>query len=131
MRSSEQSQELSLQPILHLLLTMYCVLGLFGSIWISDEFDDYRAVAIVFVGIPALTFFHLLHKYAKGWNERWSIAHKVLILAILIPFSWGQVLLLNAIGNGEEKKAHYSSIKQAVPVKVSKGPLGILYKKRW
>lgn len=112
-------------------LLAYCLCGLYGALWISDEFDMLRLALVAFVGTPAIALFQALYHYVPYWGNRWPITHKFVLLAILIPFTWGNVICLNAVGQEKSEHVNFTPIARTMPVKVARGAFGLLYKKRW
>ena len=120
--------------ILLMALGIFFVTGSYGSIWLSDEFDEWRRILNI-VSIP-LTILFLIHAPYK--INFYQEEKNLFFLFILILFSthvWGNILLINAFSKDEhtiiniveqtdEKKFTYQ-------MAYKRGGLGLLYRPRW
>lgn len=116
-------------------LFFYCLVGAYGALWISDEFDEARAMLFGFFAIPfAITFFTLcLMEPKRVFNSSkliWWIYG-----VLFATFSWGHILMINALTSSKTQgvRVLYKDIEQdrAMSLSLRKGGLGMLYRLRW
>ena len=113
------------------LLSLYIGLGLFGVLWISDEFDYERSIIFGFLGIPAVILLFTLVSFKENWwvetvKQFWS-----LVGVIIICFSWGVFLVLNAISSDNTAVVNLTVKEEKLSVAHKRGGFDWLYKQRW
>ncbi|MFK7823876.1 MAG: hypothetical protein AB8G05_06960 [Oligoflexales bacterium] len=114
---------------------IYLLIGIYGALWVSDEFDRERGIFYAFFALPLGIFWpYTLFLYPKYWQERPHFRQFVLGL-ILVSFSWGGVLLVNAVSGS--KPVTYTRLtksrveQRSLAVAYRRGSLGWLYRVRW
>ncbi len=125
-----------MRPLTIFLLSLYCVLGTYGSLWISDEFDAFRQGFFAFLAIPlAFLFLFITTYFPQFWRRRRKL-QRVHITIMMLAFAWGHVLLLNAVTGGRTERLHDvqqtdEEDKKPMLSMRARGGLGILYRARW
>lgn len=117
-------------------LALYNLLGCYGSVWISDEFDSERTAVFAFGLIPLSLFFFA--SWAAGtisWRRIPVVLGWVVGVQILIA-SWGQLLLANALLDPKPVTLNTVSVreskeKSSLSFARKKGGLGWVYRLRW
>lgn len=114
---------------------LYLLIGLYGALWVSDEFDWERGYFYAFFAVPLGVFWpYTLFLYPRYWQERPHFRQFVLSL-ILVSFSWGGILLVNAVSGS--KPVTYTRLtksrveQRSLAVAYRRGSLGWLYRVRW
>jgi hypothetical protein len=106
--------------------------GLLGIILFVDEFDDIRMTAASFVGMPAVVAWFFLRFHYPVTLIQWKKLRFALLLAITCCFGWGNILLLNAVGDGQQPVEVAQQIGSVTgSVAHLRGPLGIIYRPRF
>ena len=109
----------------------YVASGFFGTLWLSDEFDDIRWAMYTVVTVPATTVFFSFWAFVDGWWRKWPRVFWMLFLTMILTASWGNFLLLNAIDDNQETLVSQTLEERAVNMAYFRGGFGWLYRKRW
>ena len=115
-------------------LALFLLLGLYGSAWISDDWDVLRLQAMTYIGMPALVLYYWVMTVYPAYREEHDILFRVHILSLLIVFASGNYLLVNALTAGSDSLRRNVAVqndKSVVTVATHKGGLGHLFTKRW
>lgn len=114
-----------------LMMLAYVLVGLVAALAISDEFDQERASFLGFFAVPLATmvigptFFYpdvrVKYPYTFWWGA----------VLMTLSFSWGYVLLLNAVSEDQEGVVVATRVdpRQVLDFDQKRGGLGHLY--RW
>jgi hypothetical protein len=114
------------------LMLLYAGAGVFGALWVTDDFDELRFAAMTFVGVPALALHILLRLVSGAWHRRWKKTYAALLLAVALAFALGHVAYLNAISAAPQVvKRTVSTGQRLVHKDVRRGGLGLLHRQRW
>ena len=115
----------------HIGLAVYVVAGLSAAFLISDEFDHERALFLGYFAVPfAICFLSSVGMYPQG-PTRFHRAWRGGVAVLVVAFGWGHVLLLNAIGEGQQKVVVATKVdtRKAMDMTGERGALGHIY--RW
>lgn len=115
------------------LLALYNIAGVYGALWISDEFDYERGYFFAFFAIPLGVGFIAAH-FMKLLPTRQSSLYRALLASQLIAFGWGNALLLNALGARAVALNEVSQVdaeKRHFIFARKQGVIGWLYRERW
>lgn len=114
-------------------IIFYAVIGLLGSFWISDEWDQERLIALAFIGIPLLTSFYMSHYYRPLWHYNLPLVHVVMAGLIVGVFTLGHIAILNSIFVKSEPVKVFIEGQTTTSMEWhhQRGRLGLLFKHRW
>jgi hypothetical protein len=112
-------------------LSVYVILGFWGTVWIADEFDAERTMIVSYLGVPVVMLFYGLCLVTSGWWRRHPRAMVAMVLWMLATFGWGNVMLLNAIGSDQWEIVDIESHQHALDIAHKRGGFGWLYQERW
>ena len=116
-------------------MLIYCCLGGYGAMWVSDSFDAERTLLYGFFAIPAAVAFFSLLLMEPSYVTRSRVVLSWVYGALLVLFSWGNVLLVNALTSSkpEKVKTVYKDLRKdrAINLAMKRGGLGMLYRTRW
>jgi hypothetical protein len=115
------------------LLFGYVALGLYGGLWVLDDWTPERLVALSFAGVPWAVLHLAAGHFRPDWQSRWPRFRRFSLAVVLLLFAPGYALLVNAL------TADPGVVKRTVPFgggdvavrDVQRGGLGILYTTRW
>ena len=125
-------EQQAIRRLFDVLLLLFITAGLYGTFWIDDEFSGTRAAMVAFVGIPALTFKMLLDFQMPKWRTVWPKWHLICHILVMITFAWGNVLILNAVGEDQTPVMISKNISAStMNLHQTRGSFGMLYSKRW
>lgn len=116
---------------IHIGLAVYVVAGLTAAFLISDEFDRERAAFLGYFAVPfAICFLSSVGMYPH-WPEQYRRAWRASVAVLVVAFGWGHVLLLNAIGEGQQNVVVATKVdtRKAMDLEGQRGALGHIY--RW
>lgn len=113
------------------LLALYCVLSLYGSAWISDEFDALRLATSVYLGVPLIISLVTMRFMDREFYRRWPYLFNCLVAGILLCFAWGNLMLLNALEQKKDVLVSESMSTMTATLSADKGVFGWVYQKRW
>ena len=112
-------------------LALYCVVGFYGTLWVSDEFDKERSLFYAFVAVPGLIAFFIRVLSRKDWLDEYPVSYWTCIILLLLSFSWGNLLWLNAVSSQEKALVNITLNEGVYAMTHQRGGLGWLYKPRW
>jgi cytochrome bd-type quinol oxidase subunit 2 len=114
------------------LMLLYVGAGVYGALWVTDDFDELRFTAMTFLGVPALALHVLLRIVWGAWQRRWKKSHAALLVTVAAAFALGHVAYLNAISAAPQVvKRTVSTGQRLVHKDVRRGGLGLLHRQRW
>ena len=114
-----------------IMLFFYLSSGYFGAVWISDEFDTIRMLFFAFVAVPCFALFLGFTLFYQEWWKRWVKSFWALLCVIVLCASWGNFLLVNALGDNQETLVSQTLDDRAVSVAYYRGGFGWLYRRRF
>lgn len=116
-------------------VALYSLVGFYGALWVSDEWDLWRAQMMAFLGVPGLGLFYTLHTYLKGWHRPYPKMHLALLVGIFVAMGTGWLSLFNGLTGQDQRKVAVfmagQSSRTSLETSLSRGGLGLLYRKRW
>ncbi|HYX38482.1 MAG TPA: hypothetical protein VE954_35720 [Oligoflexus sp.] len=113
------------------LLGFYCVIGFYGTLWVSDEFDRERSLFYAFIAMPGLIAFYIKVLVQKHWLDDYPVSYWTSIILLVVSFSWGNLLWLNAVSSQEKALVNITLNEGVYAMTHQRGGLGWLYKPRW
>lgn len=113
------------------LLALYTLLGFYGTLWISDEFDAERAAFYGFFAVPWAIYFFLRALLRPNWRSEYGASFYGSVLILLAAFSWGNLLALNAVAGNEKALVNITLNNGVYAMTHQRGGLDWLYKPRW
>jgi hypothetical protein len=113
------------------LLGLYTVLGFYGVLWISDEFDEVRALYFAFFGVPWALYFFIRALLRPQWRFDFPASYWWGVVILFASFSWGNFLWLNAISGQERAVVNLTLNSGVYAVTHQRGGFDWLYKPRW
>jgi hypothetical protein len=114
------------------ILCFLAITGAAGSLLFVDEFDQLRMFLLSFVALPGLVLWVFMRLSYPHAVIRFKNLFAGIYLAMLLIFLWGNFLLLNAIGDGQEPVEVAEQIGTNIgPVAHYRGPLGLIYRSRF
>ena len=119
----------SLRIYLASLLAAYILTSLYGVVWISDEFDQYRAWFMGYFALPTLAVYLLMLCYIKNWWLRHAPSFVTATAIVLLSFAWGNFLLLNNLSEAEPQRIKLA--KAGPEFSHQRGGFGWIYRTRW
>lgn len=114
---------------------LYCLSAVYGSFWISNEFNEVRKLIYGYIAIPvAVLFFSFSAFNPFFWAKRQAQYIKALLL-IFSFFLLENVLLINAL-TGSQSITYGTVFKtdhndRTLNLSYKKGGLGFRYQTRW
>jgi hypothetical protein len=113
------------------LLAFYCLIGFYGTLWVSDEFDRERSLFYAFIAMPGLIAFYIKVLVQKHWLEDYPVSFWTSIILLVLAFSWGNLLWLNAVSSQERAVVNVTLNEGVYAMTHQRGGLGWIYKPRW
>ncbi|MCX6130729.1 MAG: hypothetical protein NTX25_16930 [Proteobacteria bacterium] len=113
------------------LLGLYCLIGFYGTLWVSDEFDRERSLFYAFAAIPGAIAFFIRVIARPHWLDDFPLSYWTAVILILTAFSWGNILWLNAVSSQENALVNVTLNEGVYAVTHQRGGFGWLYKPRW
>ena len=113
------------------LLGLYCLIGFYGTLWVSDEFDKERSLFYAFAAVPALIGFYIKIILKPYWLDDYPVSYWTSIILLICAFSWGNLLWLNAVSSQEKALVNVALNEGVYAITHQRGGLGWLYKPRW
>lgn len=113
------------------LLCLYALLGFYGTLWISDEFDAERTLFYAFFAVPLALYVGVRRVRQAHWREDRPESYWLCVAAVLLAFSWGNFLLLNAISAQEEALVNVTLNQGTYAMTHQRGGFDWLYRPRW
>ncbi len=113
------------------LFLAYCLTGFYGTIWVSDEFDQERSIFYSFMVVPGLILFLIKYTVQKHWPKDYPVSFWSAILVLMLAFSWGNFLLVNALSSRDRAVVNITLNEGVYAMTHLRGGLGWLYKPRW
>ena len=112
-------------------LGFYVICGAIGALWVSDFYDESRAMFYGFVAIPLTVFFFFLmlqypHVMVEAPHLFWGW-----LLVTVLAFGWGNVLLLNVLGGNKPTIVNMAIRNETMNFTYRQGGLGLFYRLRW
>ena len=112
-------------------LGFYVVCGAIGALWVSDFYDEPRAMFYGFGAIPLTVFFFFI---MMQYPQALSGAPRLFwgwLLATVLAFGWGNVLLLNVLGGDKPTIVNMAIRNETMNFNYRQGGLGLFYRLRW
>jgi hypothetical protein len=118
--------------LFHILLFVYALVGITGTILFVDEFDGLRTSTVTFFAVPfSVAYFFLYFQYPI-LLQKFSTTRILCLTYLFFAYGSGVFLVLNALGDGQEPVEIAQPIgKEVGNVAHFKGPLGIIYRSRF
>jgi hypothetical protein len=114
------------------ILCVLALTGSIGSLLYVDEFDELRMFLLSFVAMPGLVFWFFMKLSYPHQFQRFQTSFSGIYLILMLIFMWGNILLLNAVGDGRESVEVAEQIGTSIgPVAHYRGPLGLIYRSRF
>lgn len=113
------------------LLALYTLIGFYGTLWISDEFDGERAAFYAFFAIPWAIYFFLRAFFRPNWRIDHGTSYYLSALLLLLAFSWGNLLALNAVSGTQKALVNITMNSGVYAMTQQRGGLDWLYRPRW
>lgn len=113
------------------LLGLYCCFGFYGTLWVSDEFDRERSLFYAFVAVPCAIGFFIRIVARPQWALDFPVSHWTAVILLVVAFTWGNVLWLNAVSGQEKAQVNITLNGGVYALTHERGGLGWLYKPRW
>ncbi len=113
------------------LLALYTICGFYGTLWISDEFDAERALFYSFFGVPWALYVFIRAFVRPDWRVEHPVTFYGSILILVMSFSWGNLLALNAIAGSEKAVVNITLNQGVYAITQQRGGFNWLYKPRW
>lgn len=113
------------------LLGLYTILGFYGVVWISDEFDEIRALCYAFFGVPWALYFFIRAVLRPQWRLDFPASYWWGVALLLATFSWGNFLWMNAISGHDRAVVNITLNSGVYAVTHQRGGFDWLYKPRW
>ncbi len=113
------------------LFAVYTGIGLFGTAWITDEFDPIRLSITSYITMPALCLFLAGFIDDRQYWRKWPklfVSTAAIVIATLV---WGHLILLNAIGGSDRNVISQAFHAMTVNTDARRGAFGWVYQKRW
>lgn len=113
------------------LLSFWVGAGLYGAAWISDSYDDWRTPMLGYAGLPVTFLFYALFIFRRDWWRRWPVFFAWMLGAVILVNSWGNLLLLNALGDEQPTRVDMAVKGVTIDGTYSRGGFGWIYRTRW
>lgn len=113
------------------LFAVYALIGLVGTVWISDEFDYIRLTITTYVTVPALCVFLVCFLDDPQYWQKWPKVFWGCAAVVLVTLLWSHGLLLNAICGARPLVLSHSSTAMTVNAEAKRGAFGWIYTTRW
>ena len=110
------------------LIYAYLLLGLIGSVLIVDDLEAIRLGMLTYVGLPLLILYTFFSWAYPNWPQKLPKTKLFLLGSLMLIFSWGNYLLLNAAGE-DQKPVQVNST--AFNYNAQKGTFGTIYQWRF
>jgi hypothetical protein len=114
-----------------ILLGIFCIVGFYGTLWVSDEFDRERSLFYAFAGIPGLIAFYIRILLRPHWIEDFPASFWATVVTLILTFSWGNLLWLNAVSSDQKALVNVTLNGGVYAITHHRGGLGWMYKPRW
>ena len=118
----------SLLMFMRAALYLYCLSGLVGAVIISDSFEYLRSMLLGYIGIPLLFGTVIMHVLTPDWELSFPRLFRVVSISLVIMFTWGNLLILNATEQGKPEVVRVERNDQAINLLKYRGAFGWLYK---
>jgi hypothetical protein len=112
-------------------LALTLLVGTIGALWVSDDFDEVRFLAMGWIGVPLAVLYYGSRALYPGWHLRLPRLGAAVVTLLFLDFGAGVVPLVNAL------TVHGPTIKRTVTRglgvatrDVRRGGLGILFSTR-
>ena len=125
--------------MLHGIFLFFVLFSMYGSIWVSDEYDHERMQVYGFFLTPVTIFWFYLCGFPR-YARRWKLcldSRSIFLMAVLILFhTWGALLAVNAF-TGSSSPVTYTRLTQSrveqrsMAVAYRRGGFGWLFRTRW
>ncbi len=113
------------------LLGTYCLIGFYGTLWVSDEFDRERSLFYAFAAVPGLIAFFIRNIVRPHWLDDFPVSYWTSVIILVLSFSWGNFLWLNAVSSQEKALVNITLNEGVYAMTHQRGGLGWIYKPRW
>ena len=113
------------------LFCLYLLSGMYGVFWISDEFDQERAMFYGFFAVPLCFYFLSQIWYRPQWWRLHPPSFWGLVITLILAFSWGNFLWLNGISGSERAVKSVTMHGSSYEITHRRGGFDWLYKPRW
>ena len=110
---------------------VYLATGFYGTLWVSDEFDEYRGIFYGIFALPFLTLYCSQIWYRPTWWKDNPLIFWTCTLVLCLAFSWGNAILLNAVSGNKKAVVNITMEGQKYAVTQRRGGLEWLYRPRW
>ena len=113
------------------LLGLYTLLGFYGTLWISDEFDQERGWFYAFFAIPWAFYFFIRFVAQRNWRRQAPTSFILALVLLIGAFAWGNFLALNAISGSQRNLVNVTLGQGVLASNNRRGGFDWLYKTRW
>lgn len=113
------------------LLALYTLLGFYGTLWVSDEFDTERAAFYAFFAVPLALYVFTRRLRQAHWREDRPETYWLGVVLLLLSYGWGNFLFLNAISAQEKAVVNVTLNNGVYAMTHQRGGFNWLYKPRW
>jgi hypothetical protein len=113
-------------------LGLYLALGLYGSIWISVDWDEEKLLLFSYVNLPLAFLYYALNGFYPDWKSRFPRIGKTFVTALFGLFFVGHILWINAATSQVTAfKRDISIAGSVVTIENQRGGFGINFIRRW
>lgn len=117
--------------LINAILGVFVASSIFSMFWISDEFDATRIKLASILGMPAVVLL-IFHEFANLSEPLSTYTRRTIVCGVLIAFSWGNVMLLNALETTRDGIVVTNNVGgTAMNVDRQMGAFGLIFRKRW
>lgn len=120
-----------LRRYFYTLFGLYTLIGLYGTAWVMDGFDELRLGLVSFVTVPALCCFLYGFILDLQYWRKWPKVFFTLASIVVISLLWSQILLLNAVTSEESQVVTQNVATMALEFDARRGGFGWIYSTRW
>lgn len=124
-------QDSHFRTFFYLLFAIYTGAGLFGTLWVSDEFDAIRLTLVTYTTLPALCVFLVGFIEDLSYWNKWPRLFWGSIATVVVTLVWSMVLLLNAFGGSQPLVLSHSFSAMTINSEAKRGAFGLIYQTRW
>lgn len=115
----------------NLYFLIYIGASIYGVTWISDEFDRERTLFYACFAIPLVIIFYAVYIMIPQLRRQYPKSFYSAVIIIFLSFSWGNILLLNAVSGKKPEILNVTIADDAYYFDYKRGGFGILYRFRW
>lgn len=114
------------------LLALYIAVGIYGVLWLTVDFDDFKIALITFLGLPLAIVYYALHFLYFGWEIKFPKYYRYYMASLALIFGLGHFLLINAYTTETPQFKRSVLINgKVMTLSMKRGGLGVIYAERW